>query len=445
MFKKIMPLSAILSLRFLGLFLVLPVLSIYAMGMEGATPLLVGVIVGGYALTQALFQVPFGTISDKIGRKPTLFVGLLIFMAGSVVAAMSSDIYMLMLGRFLQGAGAIGAVVTAMISDLVPEEVRGKAMAMMGGTIAISFAVAMGLGPVLGAIYGVDFLFWLTAGLAGVAMLLLFTKVPTPPRIRHVYHNKTKTSDILKDPNLLGMIIINGMQKGLMTIAFVLIPLIMTNAVADGGFAWEKSELWMVYLPAMIFGLVAMGPAAVFGEKYNKAKQIFLLSIVLFIVAFVLMGYATSALAFIVGVVSFFIGFNMMEPLVQSLISKYAKVHQKGAALGISNSISYFMTFIGGTFAGLMLDISDRQTMGMILGIVGALWLIWTAIKLSNPVKHSHLFLPLNEVDQTKLEALEHEAIAEWYINETEAVAIVKYQSAAMDEADLITMIKSTS
>jgi len=443
MFKTIMPLSAILSLRFLGLFLVLPVLSIYAMGMEGATPLLVGVIVGGYALTQALFQVPFGTISDKIGRKPTLFVGLLIFMIGSVISAMSTDIYMLMLGRFLQGAGAIGAVVTAMISDLVPEEVRGKAMAMMGGTIAISFAVAMGLGPVLGAAYGVDFLFWLTAGLAGVAMLLLFTKVPTPPRIRHVYHNTTKTSDILRDPNLLGMIIINGMQKGLMTVAFVLIPLIMTNTVAEGGFAWDTSELWMVYLPAMIFGLVAMGPAAVFGEKYNKAKQIFLLSIVLFIVAFVLMGYATSPILFIVGVVSFFIGFNMMEPLVQSLISKYAKVHQKGAALGISNSIAYFMTFLGGTFAGLMLDISDRQSMGMILAIVGLLWLIWTAFKLSNPKKHSHLYLPLAEVDQAKLEGLEHEHIAEWYINETEALVIVKYQSEAMEEEALIAMIKS--
>ncbi|MGB6020127.1 MAG: MFS transporter, partial [Sulfurimonadaceae bacterium] len=322
MFKTIMPLSAILSLRFLGLFLVLPVLSVYAMSMEGATPLLVGVIVGGYALTQALFQVPFGTISDKIGRKPTLFVGLLIFLIGSVISALSTDIYMLMVGRFLQGAGAIGAVVTAMISDLVPEEVRGKAMAMMGGTIAIAFAVAMGLGPVLGAAYGVDVLFWITAGLAILAMLLLFTKVPTPPRIRHIYHNTTKTSDIIKDPNLLGMIIINGMQKGLMTVSFVLIPIILTNAVADGGFGWETSDLWMAYLPAMIFGLIAMGPAAVFGEKYNKAKQIFLISIVLFIVAFVLMGFATSSTLFVIGVVSFFIGFNMMEPLVQSLISK---------------------------------------------------------------------------------------------------------------------------
>jgi len=434
MFKTIWPLSAILSLRFLGLFLVLPVLSIYAMEMDGATALLVGVIVGGYALTQAVLQVPFGTMSDKIGRKPTLVVGLLIFLVGSVVSALSTDIYMLMLGRFLQGAGAIGAVIPAMISDLVPEETRGKAMAMMGGSIAVSFALAMGLGPVLGAAYGVASLFWLTAGLAAFAIVLVFVKVPTPPRIHHIYHGKITTADILKDSNLLGMFVINAMQKGLMTVAFVLIPIIMTDSVENGGFAWEKSELWMVYLPAMVVGLIAMGPAAVFGEKYNKAKQIFLVSIVLFIAAFALMGTATSAGMFIAGVISFFIGFNMMEPLVQSLISKYAKVHQKGAALGISNTAAYFMTFLGGTFAGLMLDISNRETLGLSLAGVGVLWLIWTAMKLSNPIKHSFVYLDKSTVDMKKLEDLEHEAIAEWYINETENLVVVKYRKDSIEE-----------
>ncbi len=441
MFKTIWPLSAILALRFLGLFLVLPILSVYAMGMEGATALLVGVIVGGYALTQALFQVPFGSISDKIGRKPTLVFGLLVFLAGSVLCAISDNIYILMLGRFLQGAGAIGSVIPAMISDLVPEESRGKAMAMMGGSIALSFALAMGLGPVLGAAYGVASLFWITAGMAIFAIVLVFVKVPTPPRIHHLYHNKIKTKDIFKDSNLLGMFILNGMQKGLMTISFVLIPLIMTGSVEEGGFAWEKSELWMVYLPAMIFGLIAMGPAAVFGEKHNKAKQIFLVSIVLFITSFLLMGLSTSSTLFIVGVVAFFIGFNMMEPLVQSIISKYAKVHQKGTALGISNTAAYLMTFVGGTFAGLMLDYADREMLGLSLAAVGLLWLIWTAMKLSNPIRHAHLYVPKEKVDMVKLEALEHEAIAEWYINETENLVVVKYRKEAIEEDALKTKI----
>ncbi len=432
MFKKVMPLSAILSLRFLGLFLVLPVLSLYAMEMKGSTPLLVGIIVGGYALTQAIFQVPFGTMSDKIGRKVTLLVGLLIFFVGSVICALSDNIYLLMFGRFLQGAGAIGSVITAMISDLVPEEVRGKAMAIMGGTIAISFALAMGLGPVIGAHYGISTLFWITGFFAILAIILLFTKVPTPPRIKHIYHESSKTSDILKDPNLLSMIITNAMQKGLMTMAFVLIPIILTS----DEFGWEKTELWKAYLPAMIAGLASMGFAVVFGEKRNKPKEIFLLSIILFIISFSLMGFATTSTLFIIGVVSFFVGFNMMEPLVQSMISKFAKVHQKGAALGIGNSAAYFATFLGGTFAGLMLDVSNRATIGASMAILASVWLIWT-FKLNNPKRYAHLFIPINEVDMKKLEGLEHEHIAEWYINESEELVVIKYQKEAIDKEAL--------
>ncbi|WP_345979795.1 MFS transporter [Sulfurimonas sp. HSL3-2] len=432
MLKKVLPLSGILSLRFLGLFLVLPVLSVYAMTLNGATPLLVGIIVGGYALTQAIFQVPFGSMSDKIGRKPTILIGLIIFLIGSVISAMSTDIYMLMLGRFLQGAGAIGSVITAMISDLVEEEVRGKAMAMMGGTIALSFALAMGLGPVIGAHFGVDILFWITAVLAVLAMVLLFTKVPTPPKIKHIYHNRTRTSDILKDPNLLSMIIINGMQKGLMTMAFVIIPIILTS----DSFHWAKTDLWMAYVPAMILGLIAMGPAAVFGEKHNKPKQIFLISIVLFIASFLLMGLTSSSVLFVVGVVSFFVAFNMMEPLVQSMISKFAKVHQKGAALGIANSFAYFMTFVGGTAAGMFLDFSNREVLGLSAAAIALLWLLWT-LKLQNPTKHSHLYVPQEHVDMDKLNALEHEHIAEWYINETEKLVIVKYVSEQLSKEEI--------
>ncbi|MEK6659123.1 MAG: MFS transporter [Campylobacterota bacterium] len=432
MFKKVFPLSAILSLRFLGLFLVLPVISVYALELEGSTPLLVGIVVGGYALTQALFQVPFGAMSDKIGRKPTLLVGLVIFLIGSIICALTSDIYTLMIGRFLQGAGAIGSVIAAMISDLVEEEIRGKAMAIMGASIAMSFALAMGLGPVLGAKFGVGFLFMLTAIFALLAIVLLFTKVPTPPKIKHTYHAKAKTFDILKDPNLLNMIIINAMQKGLMTVAFVLIPIILTSDAFD----WQKSDLYMAYLPAMVFGLAAMGPAAVFGEKYNKPREIFLLSIVLFIGSFLVMGLTTSSTLFIIGVVMFFIAFNMMEPLVQSMITKFAKVHQKGAALGIANSVAYFATFIGGTSAGLLLGFSDRETIGVSVAITATLWLLWT-LRLQNPTKYSHLYISRDDIDILKLENLENEHIAEWYINESENLIIVKYMANAIEEEAL--------
>jgi len=432
MFKKVLPLSAILSLRFLGLFLVLPVISVYALGLDASTPLLVGVVVGGYALTQAIFQVPFGLMSDKIGRKPTILVGLIIFLIGSIVCAYSTDIHTLMLGRFLQGAGAIGSVITAMISDLVEEEIRGKAMAIMGASIALSFALAMGLGPVIAAAYGLESLFFITAVLSILAIILLFTKVPTPPRIKHIYHATTKTSDILKDSNLLNMIIINAMQKGLMTVAFVLIPIILTSA----DFQWSTADLYKAYLPAMIFGLIAMGPAAVFGEKHNKPKQIFLVSIILFITSFLIMGLTQSSTVFIVGVVLFFVAFNMMEPLVQSMITKFAKVHQKGAALGISNSVAYFATFIGGTSAGLLLTYTDRETIGISVAVIATLWLLWT-FKLQNPIKHSFLYLKQSELSIKKLKNLESSHIAEWYINETEDKVVIKYVTGALSEDEL--------
>ena len=380
MFKKVLPLSSIIFLRFLGLFLVLPVLSVYALDLDGATPFLVGVVVGGYALTQAVFQLPFGAISDKIGRKPTILFGLIIFFIGSLICAFSTDIYTLMFGRFLQGAGAIGSVATAMVSDLVEEEVRGKAMAIMGGFIAIAFALAMGLGPVLASNFGIDTIFLITSGLVILSIIILFTKVPTPPKIRHIYHNTTKTIDILKDNNLLNMIVINTLQKGLMTAAFVIIPIILTQE--QYGFNWAKSDLWMAYLPAMIAGFLAMAPAAILGEKKNIPKQIFLVSIVLFLASFLIMGFTNSSLVFVVGVVFFFVAFNMMEPLVQSMISKFAKVHQKGAALGISNSSAYFATFLGGTFAGIYLNGSDRETLAIVLAVIIDLWLIWTVLKL---------------------------------------------------------------
>jgi len=430
-FKTVLPLSAILSLRFFGLFLVLPVLSAYALNLPGATPLLIGVIVGGYALTQAIFQVPFGIMSDKIGRKPTLLLGLVIFLIGSIICAVSTDIYTLMVGRFLQGAGAIGAVIPAMISDLVTEEKRGHAMALMGGTIAISFAAAMALGPVLAAGFGFSSLFWIAAVLSILSMIVLFTNVPTPPRIRHIYHSTTTTKDILKDPNLLSMIITNGMQKGLMTVSFVLIPIFLTRP--EYGFLWDKKDLWQAFIPAMVMGLLAMGPAAVFGEKYNKPREIFLISIVLFIVSFALMGFATKGWEFIIGVVSFFMAFNMMEPLVQSMISKYAKVHQKGAALGIANGFAYFMTFIGGAAAGIALQYSSREVFIITLIIITTLWLLWT-LKMQNPHRYSHLYISMDHVDMEKLNSLEHEHIAEWYINETENIVAVKYRKSLIEE-----------
>jgi MFS family permease len=430
MMKTVFPLSSILALRFLGLFLVLPVLSLYAMSLEGATQLLVGVVVGGYALTQAIFQVPFGTMSDKIGRKVTILIGLLIFIVGSIIAAYATDIYTLMIGRFLQGAGAIGSVIPAMISDVVKEEIRGKAMAMMGGSIAMSFTIAMIAGPLLSAYFGTPLLFMLSAIFAVIAIVILYTVAQNPPVIEHQYNANDKESKILSNMTLLRLIITGFLQKGMMTVAFVMIPLIMVN-----DFGWAKADLWKVYLPAIILGLLAMGPAAVFGEKKNKSTLIFLISIALFGASFFFMGLTNTDTLFIVGVVLFFVGFNMIEPLLQSMITKFSKVHVKGKALGVANSFAYLGTFIGGTAAGLALDVASKEVIGMTLVAISIVWFIWT-LKMPNPPKHKNLYLPLSDALITKIKANE-EAIVEWYINKTENIAVVKFDSDVTDHEAL--------
>ena len=432
MIAKILPLSSILALRFLGLFIVMPVLSVYAMSLDGADAFTVGIVIGGYALTQMIFQLPFGMLSDKIGRKGALFIGLAIFAVGSIVAALSSDIYMLMFGRFLQGAGAIGAVVTAMISDSVKEEIRAKAMAVMGGSIALSFALAMMLGPIIGGNYGVDKLFWLTALFAILAMIILFTKVPHPPKISHTYEDES-VMQIVKNKDLMKMNMTHFLQKGFMTIAFLTIPLLLSTT-----YGWESKELYKAYLPAMVLGLLAMGPAAVFGEKKNRSIAIFILSIVLFALSFALMAYVQSEIVFILAVALFFIAFNMFEPLMQSLTSKYAKVHQKGTALGVANAFAYFGTFLGGLIGGLVMKYYDFATLAAALIIISIVW-VGVTLTMNNPAKLKNLYLPQNLLKCSDIGA--REGVVEHYVNESEEIVVVKYEAEKIDEAKLKSLL----
>ena len=437
-----MPLSFIVALRFFGLFIVLPVLSVYALQMEGATPFLAGLAVGGYAATQALFQVPFGMMSDKIGRKPVLFFGLVIFIVGSVIAAQADNIYLLLIGRFLQGAGAIGSVVSAMIADLVKEEQRAHAMAIMGGTIAMSFAAAMIIAPVVGGNWGYDKLFWLTAILSVMALGILFTAVPKPPKIVHTYSEaESKFTEVFKDRALVRMYITFLFHSSIMTMAFFIIPLTMTTPVTEGGFGWEHSELWKVYFPAMIFGFIAMAPAAIYGEKHGKGKEIFMISVMVIFLGFIAMGLATSAWLFTVGVVLFFIGFNMFEPLLQSFVAKFAKVHQKGAALGVANTFAYTGIFMGGLLAGWLMQHYDRAILSMVVGAISIAWFAWVAT-MPSPNNRGNVYLPLDIFDRKKVASLvEHDAIVESYVNETEQVAVVKYDKDKIDEDEVRGML----
>jgi len=437
MFKSVFPLSLIISLRFLGLFIVLPVLSLYALQLEGSSEFLVGITIGGYAVTQMLLQIPFGIMSDKIGRKITIFIGLVIFIIGSLISGFADHIYTLMAGRFLQGAGAIGAVGTAMISDMVKEEVRAKAMAIMGGSIAASFALSMMLGSLIGGYYGVDKLFFITAGLSVLAIIILYTKVPNPPKIVHHYGaDEAEIKHIFKDKDLMKMNITNMLQKGMMTLAFMVIPIVM---IQEYGFI--KKELWMVYLPAMVCGVLAMAPSAILGEKKHRAKEMLMIGVVFFGMSYLMMGYSHSAVWFIVGVVLFFIGFNIHEPLMQSMASKYAKIHQKGAALGVFNTFGYAGTFVGGVFGGFFLQHYGMMQIAWVIFLVCLAWLFLIA-SLKNPGVNKNLYLPYDTISLERVEHLLHvKGIIEWYKNESEQILVVKYDSKATDKETILAVL----
>ncbi|MCG3656597.1 MFS transporter [Aliarcobacter butzleri] len=437
MIKSVMPLSFIIALRFFGLFIVLPVISVYALSLDGANATLVGIVVGGYALTQVVFQVPFGVMSDKLGRKGTIITGLLLFAIGSLICAIATDIYTLMLGRLLQGSGAIGAVVTAMISDLVKEHERSKAMALMGSFIGLAFAIAMLAGPLIGGFIGVPVLFYITMFLALISIYILVKKVPNPPIITHTYNDKLRLSDVLGNTNINRMNITNFLQKALMTFAFLVIPIILTKT-----YGWEKKELWYVYLPAMIFGLLSMAPAAIIAEKKGKFKEILALGILFFIISYLVIGFSSSSVVFVIGVVIFFIGFNMHEPIMQSLASKFAKVHQRGSVLGVFNSFGYLGTFVGGLLGGIMLDNLNLSTFSIIIAVICVLWgiLIWT---MPNPSKTKSVYLNLDEYKLENSGKLnQNDAIDEWYINNTENIIAIKYDDEKISEEEIRALLK---
>lgn len=436
MIKSVLPLSFIIALRFFGLFIVLPVLSVYALSLEGANGTLVGIVVGGYALTQVVFQVPFGIMSDKLGRKGTIILGLLLFAIGSLICALSTDIYTLMLGRLLQGAGAVGAVVTAMISDLVKEHERPKAMAVMGMFIGIAFAVAMLAGPLIGGYIGVEYLFYLTMVLALLSIVILATKVPNSPQITHTYNKKLKISDVLGNANINRMNITNFLQKGLMTFAFLVIPIILTKT-----YAWDVKELWYVYVPAMIFGILSMAPAAIIAEKKGKFREILALGILFFIISYLVIGFSTSATVFSVGVVIFFIGFNMHEPIMQSLTSKFAKVHQRGYVLGVFNSFGYLGTFFGGILGGIYFDKIDLPTLAIVIAVVCVLWAV-LILTMPNPSKTKTIYLSLEEFKVNEAGLSNNNLIDEWYINNTENIIAVKFNEQNISEEEIKNILK---
>lgn len=365
-------LAAIFALRMLGLFLILPVFSIYAKELpNGDDMLLVGWALGAYGATQACLQIVYGAASDRFGRKPVIVFGLVLFVVGSFVAALAGDIYGIIAGRVLQGAGAISAAVTALAADLTREQHRTKVMAMIGSSIGLVFAISMVGAPLLYATIGMPGIFALTGVLALLAIFVVLRVVPAAPAIPR-QPGWPSFVEVLRNPQLLrmnfGVFTLHLMQ----TAMWVLLP---SALVSTGGL--PVAEHWKIYLPAVLLSFVIMVPAIIAAEKHGKMKPVFNAAIALLVavqIGFGFFGQSVYALAF--WLMLFFVAFNILEATQPSLISRIAPPHAKGAALGVYNTTQSLGLFLGGVLGGALAKHSGSGAVWLACAVAAFVWLL---------------------------------------------------------------------
>ena len=373
--RAILGVGGIFALRMIGLFMIVPVFSVYGDNYAHATPFLIGLAVGIYGLGQAIFQIPMSLAADKFPRKPIIFLGLILFALGGIIAANATDIYEVIIGRALAGSGAVSAVLMALLADVTREEMRTKAMATMGLTIATSIMLAFAFGPLLVGSLGISGLFWLTAGFAVLAMLLLLF-VPTPLRVlQHNLDNKSigrQLSDVLKIADL------NRLHIGIfalhltMTAIFVILPHQLNEVM---GLSVRQQGL--VYLPLLFIGFAVALPFIIIAEKKRKMRQVFLGAIALMTAALALLALGSQVgVGIILGLLLYFMGFNLLEATIPSWISKRAPVANKATAMGLNSSSQFFGAFVGGAMGGLLLTQPNLLAWGILAVIMGAALLL---------------------------------------------------------------------
>lgn len=365
-------LAGIFAVRMLGLALILPVFAIYAEQLAGHTPFLIGLALGIYGLTQALFQIPFGIASDRFGRKPVIVTGLLIFMLGSVVAAMATTIEGVIVGRTLQGAGAVAAAVIALLADLTRDDQRTKAMALVGMSIGASFMLALILGPMLYDVVSVPGIFWLTAIMALVGIVILVLFIPTPARVVSHAPLLSQLKDALKDRRLarldFGIFILHAVMMAI----FVVVPPMLVNQAGIAG-----AKHWQVYLPVLLASLVIMVPLLVIAERRQKLNLVFPFAILLLALSQGVIHWGQSSVwGIAVGLWLFFGAFNALEGLMPSLVSRLAPADGKGAAVGVFSSSQFFGVFVGAIGSGAIHGAFGVQAVFTFTSILLLLWFV---------------------------------------------------------------------
>lgn len=441
-------LASIFGLRMLGMFLILPVFALYAEHLPGGNNhTMIGLALGAYGLTQAMLQLPFGMASDKYGRKRVIYFGLILFAIGSFVAASATTIETIIIGRVIQGAGAISAAVTALLADSTREEHRTHAMAMIGGTIGVTFAVSLVLGPALYQYIGMSGIFLLTAVLSLTAMAVVKWYIPDP--VHSQFHldaeaSPAKLGEVLHNTQLLrlnfGIFALHAAQMAM----FVVIPFALQRT---GNL--DINHHWEVYLPVVLIAFIIMVPAIIYGEKRAKLKQVFIAAVALMLMA--QLGMAASMQHFwgIVGaLLAYFIAFNVLEATLPSLISKIAPVGSKGTAIGVYNTSQSLGLFVGGVVGGWLSQHYGYPAVFMFSAGLMMVWLIAAIGMRTPPAVRTRMFrLGIMGADQAallnqKLRAIH--GVHESTVVAEEGIAIMKVAQLGWDEATATKLIEES-
>jgi MFS family permease len=438
-------LASVYGLRMLGLFIILPIFAIYAEHLPGGeSHLLIGVALGAYGLTQAILQIPAGWLSDRYGRKPVIYIGLVLFAIGSLVAASADNIYWIIAGRTIQGAGAINAAVMALTADLTREDHRTKAMAMIGMTIGFSFALSMVLSPLLYASIGMSGIFIMTAVLAVLAMMVVAFFIPNPAITR--FHSDTEASskrlgDVLRNKDLLRLDFgIFALHAILMSV-FMQVPFLLKDNGLHAAYHWK------VYLPVMLLAFVFMIPPMIFADKKSKSKEVFVGAIALAALAqMTLLIFHNSVISVGLALLLFFIAFNLLEAMLPSLISKTAPLAAKGTAMGVYSSVQFLGAFVGAAAGGLLMQYFGGNAVLIFAMVLLALWLL-VASGMQSPAAVRTKLYPLPAMDEAAARLLhgrlsQLNGVREVMVVAAEQMASIKVETSGFDEAGVEQLLK---
>ena len=342
-------LASLYVFRMLGLFMVLPVLSLYGAEYSGSTPALLGLALGAYGLSQAILQIPMGVLSDRWGRKPVIFVGLAVFALGSVVAATTDSVYGLIAGRILQGAGAIAAATMALAADLTRDENRGKAMAVIGASIGVAFVLAVVLGPLVASVGGLSAIFWLTALLALVGVLLVWRLVPTPEESARRAPRQGDFSRLLAQGDVWRLVCGVFFLHLLLTMMFVPLPLLLVDQLH-----LASQDHWKLYGPLMLGAFIFMVPLMRMAEKRHKVPAAMRLALLGLVFGGVALKSEVQGSWILVCLGLFFLAFNLLEALLPAQLTRIAPSECRGAASGLYATMQFLGAFVGGSLGGVI-------------------------------------------------------------------------------------------